>query len=93
MSYSTISEEYKKWFMTLSPTRQQMEVNRIRIDLKLYTERANRFDYLIKNELWLNIKEEDIIKEFGEDFIEKTKKKKRSIFNLFTQKDVSSCYV
>jgi len=84
--------EYKKWFMSLNPTRQQIEINRIRIHLNFYTERATRFDYLIRNELWLNITEEDIIEEFGEDFIEKPKKK-RSIFNLFKQKDVSECYV
>ena len=92
MSSSKMSE-YKKWFMTLSPTKQQIEINRISIHLNFYTERATRFDYLIRNELWLNITEENIIEEFGVDFIEKPKQKKRSIFNLFKQKDVSSCYV
>lgn len=92
MSSSKMSE-YKKWFMTLSPTKQQIEINRISIHLNFYTERATRFDYLIRNELWLNITEENIIEEFGVDFIEKPKQKKRSIFNFFKPKDISSCYV
>ena len=92
MSSSKMSE-YKKWFMTLSPTKQQIEINRISIHLNFYTERATRFDYLIRNELWLNITEENIIEEFGVDFIEKPKKMKRSIFNFFKPKDISSCYV
>lgn len=99
MSSSKMSE-YKTWFMTLSPTRQQIEINKKNVRLSYYTKkldyytkRAATLDYLIRNELWLNITEEDIIEEFGIDFIEKPKKMKRSIFNFFKQKDVSSCYV
>ena len=93
MSYPTISEEYKIWFMTLSPTRQQIEINKKNVRLSYYTKtldyytkRAATLDYLIKNELWLEITEEDIIKEFGEDFIKKPKKNK-SIFNFFKKED------
>lgn len=83
--------EYKKKFMKLSLPRQKLEIKRIRRDLKVCTKRANRFDYLIENKRWLEITEEDIIKEFGEDFIEKPKK--NSIFNFFKQKKISNYYV